>query len=129
MIKYYASQQADPGTYSLPLLLSNEELLLNSIWVPGHESTDKLTIEVSVSWEKPGYSDIGQLDLLLRAGGVEGVILADSEATCFAATTSRLTYSGLCHEGPSLLFVLLGRSIDSRALITGPLSVEVSISS
>ena len=129
MIKYYASQQADPGTHSLPLQLSNEELMVSSIRVPGYDSTDTMTIQVSVCWEKPAFSDIGQLDLMLRMGESTGKILADEEFTCYTRATSKLTFSFPCHEGDPIVFVLTARSINSRALITGPLMMEVSVSS
>jgi hypothetical protein len=124
---YYAKQQIEPGTYSLPLLISDDELLVSTLSVPGFGAANTVTISVQVHWEKPLLSDIGQLDLLLRYGGEHGAVLAESEATCYVETTSKLTYSGPCQAGNEATFTLLAKSIDRRALVTGPITFEITV--
>jgi len=127
MALYYAHQQIDPGTYSLPLIIGDNELLISTIQVPGFGPANTVTIRVSVHWQKPLTSDIGQLDLMLRLGGEGGLLLADTEATCYEETTSKLVYSAPSGTGADTRYVLLAKSVDRRALITGPITVEAVV--
>ncbi|MCD1258088.1 hypothetical protein B5M42_004445 [Paenibacillus athensensis] len=127
MIKYSAISEAQPGTFSLPLLLTTQETQLTVVALQQVEPGDRIELVYSLAWEKPAHRDIGEIELTLRRGAPDGPVVSWSEETCYQKAVSTGRHSEISATAGDLLFYLSAASFDQRAIAIGPLLLKGTV--
>ncbi|SFT29326.1 hypothetical protein [Paenibacillus sp. BC26] len=126
-MKYTDKSSADVGSFE-PLLVGPEQLVLTSLQLGSISPGDRLVLRFEVGWENPDIAnwDSGEMEILLREDGPDGLVVYWNLESCFmkGRTKEQLTFVG---TDPQRRYYLTVRSNDTRARITGPYSLQGSV--
>ncbi|WP_334075751.1 MULTISPECIES: hypothetical protein [Paenibacillus] len=124
-MKYTHKVGTAAGTFP-PFLVGKEEIVLTSVTLMSISPGDRVTLRLDVGWKKPVQWDKGEIELRIRKDTHDGSVIYRTLETCLekAYTMEIVTETG---SVPVQHFYLTACSPDSRAIITGPYSLQGSV--
>lgn len=80
-----------------------------------------IEFEIEIGWGKPIAADLGELEIVLRKHSAQGQEIYRSYEMCHQSAVSLLEHTEPGTETSAEAYVLLVRSVDSKAYLTGPI--------
>ncbi|MDF2927539.1 MAG: hypothetical protein K0R57_6453 [Paenibacillaceae bacterium] len=121
-VKYQHKTEALKDRFP-PFPVSRSEIVLTSVSLNKIGPKDRIVLRMEVGWDKPLHWDMGELELILRAGAVNGPIVFLASEACFYRAHTKLEHverGGAEHQ----IYYLSVISMEDRARIVGPYSLE-----
>ncbi|UVI31687.1 hypothetical protein [Paenibacillus spongiae] len=110
-----------------PVIAPSFELPLAVLLLPAIQEGGQIDITIEVGWVKPSLADSGELELVLRRGTVVGPELLRSLEICQTQAISSLVHTVPVGGGIEEPLVLTIRSLNSKAIVTGPIRMKASV--
>lgn len=113
------------GTFD-PFLVMDKEIVLTSVTLRPVSPKDRIVLKLEVAWDKPLNWDMGELEIMIRKGAVNGPIVFVTTEGCFYFAHTKLEhveYGGPEHQ----IYYLTIRSAEGRARLVGPYSLEGTV--
>ncbi|WP_410771907.1 hypothetical protein [Fontibacillus sp. BL9] len=124
-MKYIHKVGTAAGTFN-PFLVGKDEVVLTSVSLMHISPGDRLVLRMDVGWEKSVQWDTGEIEFRIRKDAADGPVIYWTRETCSEKgyTMEKTTDSGV---NPVQHYYLTACSSDSRAIISGPYSLQGSV--
>ncbi|RCX19786.1 hypothetical protein DFP94_104241 [Fontibacillus phaseoli] len=124
-MKYIHKVGTAAGTFT-PFLVGKEEVILTSVSLMSISPGDRLELRLDVGWEKPIQWESGEIELRIRKDAADGPVIYWKLETCIEKgyTMEKTADTGVY---PVQHYYLTACSCDSRAIISGPYSLQGSV--
>jgi hypothetical protein len=124
-MKYTGKNEAGLGAFN-PFPATDNERAIMRIQIPDSAAGDRITLKIEVGWLKPLHLDLGELEVIVRRGALDGPIVYWTQESCMTKARFVETIETTGSGGPEW-FYLAVRSVAHRAYIIGPFSLLVKV--
>lgn len=111
----------------VPFLVPGFEFPVARIELHGIRSGKRIEFELEIGWGKPPAADLGELEIVLRRQFAQGDEIYRSYEMCHQSAISQLEHTEYGAGSAEEAYVLLVRSPDGKAYLTGPVRMVATV--
>lgn len=104
-----------------PFQVPEFEFPIAQIELRAIRSGKSIEFEIEIGWGKPMAADLGEMEIVLRKHSAQGQEIFRSYEMCHQSAVSLLEHTEPVTEAAAEAYVLLVRSADSKAYMSGPI--------
>lgn len=124
-VKYTGKNEAKEGTFP-PFPVQEKEIVLTGLLLQKTESGDRISLKIDIGWGKPMHLDLAEMEVLVHRGTEDGPVVYWTQESCMIKARFKETIS-LRAQSDYELFYLTVRSLEQRAIIHGPYSLQGTV--